>query len=58
MTQTALPLAGTTLPPIRQAFDASTLRDQGYTFEQAISIPLVRKALQAHARAITEPRKA
>jgi hypothetical protein len=37
---------------LRLAYARGTLCDQGYTYEQAMAIPLVRQALECHARAI------
>jgi hypothetical protein len=50
--QPALELVPVPVSPLRLAYARGTLCDQGYTYEQAMAIPLVRQALECHARAI------
>lgn len=56
--QHALPLTVTGAPPLRCAYEQTRLAEMGITYEKALAIPLVRMALEYHAKAITEPRKA
>lgn len=58
MTQSPLPLTPSGLPPLQHAYAMSGLQAQGYTLDKALAVPLIRQSLEAHARAITEPRKA
>lgn len=57
MTQPPLALTASGVPPLRLAFDRSTLAGQGFTYEKALAVPLIRQALECHARAITNPNR-
>jgi hypothetical protein len=52
MIQPALELVPAPVPPLRVAYARTTLCDQGMTYAEAMTIPLVRQSLECLARAI------
>lgn len=57
MTQTALPLEPTQSLPLREAYDRTRSIRNKYTFEQAMSRPVLALTLRLYAEAILRERQ-